>query len=306
MLRIVPLLALVLFAIICAAQTADDFPARYGHPDAEKFRVRPEITLTVRYGEDDAACEMLIEPSNSDRSHSNKELSMATNTVSEVIDELIPLWQRGLLLNFGTENMGAAEVLDAEYQNVTISQFFVRYLPSGHDEESATIVRKDALCKPGANQNYVPAISLNATDLQNRYGDPNAQRFTVRSGVTLTVAYGRDRAVCQMVIERTPSIIPREERAKYMRPELMTEIIDENLPEVNRGRLLLNIVTKSGCNDLEAGDYENLKIHRFRHRCRLPNPEIEGAATITWKSISCAAINSNLSSNQRPYLLQNQ
>ena len=43
------------------------------------------------------------------------------------------------------------------------------------------------------------------------------------------------------------------------------------------------LAVESGCNDLETEDYENVTIHRFRHRCRLPNPEIEGQATITRK-----------------------
>lgn len=296
MLRTVPLLVLVLFAILCAAQTADDFPARYGHPDVEKFHARPEITMTVGYSEDDVACEVFIEPSNSNQSHSSKEPSMETKVVAEIIDELIPPSQRGVLLNHSFESMGAAQTLVAEYQNVTISQFFVGYLPPGHDQKSATIVRKDKLCKPGANENLVPVIRLSAADLHNRYGDPDVQRFPVRSGVTLSVTYGQNRAVCELVVEPTPSKIPREEPVKYMRPELMTEIIDENVPEANRGRLLLNLVSKDGCNEDETADYENVKIERFRQRCGLPNPEIESPTTITLKTQSCA-INSRLSSN---------
>jgi hypothetical protein len=72
-----------------------------------------------------------------------------------------------------------------------------------------------------------------------------------------------------------------------MRPEVMTEIIDEVLPEADRGKLLLGAVTKAGCNDLETEAYGNVTIHRFRHRCLLPNPEIEGGARITRKSLSC-------------------
>ena len=188
MLRAVPLLALVLFAIISAAQTADDFRVRYGRPDAEKFRVRPEITLTVRYGEDDAACEMLIEPSNSDHSHSNKELSMATAMVSAIIDELIPQWQRGALLNHLIENMGAAEYQVFEYQNARIGRHFVRYLPAHHDEASATIIRKDKLCGSSiASQEDVSTIELTDNDLHLRYGDPVARRLKIRPDVSVTV-----------------------------------------------------------------------------------------------------------------------
>src|SRR5215469_2042932 len=78
---ILPSLLLVLFPKCC--QTADDFTARYGYPDAEKFLVRPEITMTTKYGDGQSACEMLIEPRNSGQRQSTKEPSMATAVVSE-------------------------------------------------------------------------------------------------------------------------------------------------------------------------------------------------------------------------------
>ena len=72
------------------------------------------------------------------------------------------------------------------------------------------------------------------------------------------VAYGTDRAACQMVVERMRSIIPHDEPAEYMRPEVVTEIIDVVLPEADRGSLLLRTVTKSGCNKIENADHQNV------------------------------------------------
>jgi AAA+ superfamily predicted ATPase len=91
-----------------------------------------------------------------------------------------------------------------------------------------------------------------------------------------------------MVVEPTRSIIPRDEPTPYMRPEDVTEIIDEVLPEADRGELLLGVVTKSGCNEYETMDYQNVTISRFRHKCDLPKPEIEGAATVTRKNPACS------------------
>lgn len=203
---VLPLLFLV-FANVAAAETSRDFTARYGYPDAERFVVRPGIVMTAKYAEDRTACEMLIEPEHSIRQPADIEQSMATDTVSKIIDELIPVGERGILLNRLYESMGAAEYQVAEYQNVTISRYFVRYLPANYDEKSARVVRKDWLCRSAiASQTYVPAIELNATDLLSRYGVPGAQRFVVRYGITLMVAYGTDQAACQMVVEPTRSI----------------------------------------------------------------------------------------------------
>jgi hypothetical protein len=212
---------------------------------------------------------------------------MATRTVSRIIDEIISASERGIPRNRISENMGAGEYQVAEFQNVTISRYFVRYLPAKHDEKSATVVRKDGLCSPAsASQKYVSAIELNAADLHTWYGDPAVERFVVRPGITLMATYGTDRAACRMVIE-TRSIIPRDEPTKYMRPEVVTQIIDEVLPEADRGELLRSLVTKSGCNDFEAMDYQNVMVSRFRHKCDMPKPEIEGEATVTRKNPAC-------------------
>ena len=284
---VLPLL-FILFSIVAAAQTASDLTARYGDPDAEEFVVRPRITMMARYAEDRAACEMLIEPKHSIQRPEDQEESMATGVVSEILDELIPESERGILIGRAIENMGAAELQVAEYQNVTISRYFARYLPAGHDEKSATVVRKDGLCGSAiASWKYVPAIELNATDLHARYGDPGVERFVVRPGITLMATYSTDQAACRMVVGPTRWIIPRNDPAQYMRPEDVSEIIDEVLPEANRGELLLGVVTKSGCNDYETMDYQNVIVSRFRHKCDLPKPEIEGAATVTRKGPPC-------------------
>ena len=284
---VLPLLFL-LFAMVAAAQTASELTARYGDPDAEQFVVRPGITMMARYAVDRTACEMLIEPKHSIQRPDDKEQSMATRTVSRIIDELIPESERGILLNRIIENMGASEYQVAEYQNVTIGQHFVRYLPTNHDETSATVVRKDGPCSSAiAPRNNVPVIELNNTDLHTRYGDPVVERFVVGPGITLTATYGTDRAACRMVIEPMRSIIPSVEPTKYMRTEVVTQIIDEVLPEADRGELLHGQVTKSGCNDFEVMDYQNVMVSRFRHKCDLPKPEIEGEATVTRKNPAC-------------------
>jgi hypothetical protein len=288
--RTVLTLLFFLFAIIATAQTPSDLAARYGDPDAEQFVVRPGIMVMARYAEDRTACEMLIEPKHSIQRPTDKEQSMAPRTVSRIIDELIPESERGRLLNRMIESMGASEHQVADYQNVTIGQYFVRYLAANHDETSATVVRKDGPCSSAiATRNNLPIIELNNTDLHSRYGDPVVEKFVVRPGITLIATYGTDRAACRMVIEPRRSIIPRVVLTKYMQPEVVTQIIDELLPEADRGELLRSLVTKSGCNDFELMDYQNVTVSRSSHTCDLPKPEIETEeeATVTRKNPAC-------------------
>ncbi len=146
----------------------------------------------------------------------------------------------------------------------------------------------------------VVATAQSAGELKARYGDPDVERFLARPGITLMVRYADDRSACEMLIAPMRSIIPRNEAGTYMRPEVVTEIIDEVLPEANRGNLLRSLVTKSGCNDFETKEYENVTINRFRHECDPPNPEIEGEASVTWKNSSCAVPSGKLSDTARP------
>lgn len=288
MLRTIPCLLLALFAIVAVAQTTIDFTARYGNPDAEKFLVRLEITLTAKYAEDHAACEMLIEPRHTGEAPSTKEQSMLTATVSEIIDELIPRWQRGVLLDHSIEHMGGSEHQVFEYQNVTISRNFVRYLPANHDKTSAIIVRKDIVCRSSRlSENFVPSVELTASDLHVRYGDPVTQRFNIRPDIKLTVTYSQDQVPCELAVGPTRSIIPRDEATKYMRSEVANDIVNELVPE-DRGNVLFRTVTMSGCNQIETNNYQNAIISRFRHNCDLPKPEIEGTAAIMRKNPSCA------------------
>jgi hypothetical protein len=70
-----------------------------------------------------------------------------------------------------------------------------------------------------------------------------------------------DRTACEMLIEPIRSIIPRDKPVTYLRPEIMTEIMEEVLPGADRGKLLVGVVTKAGCNDLETDDYVNVTIY---------------------------------------------
>jgi hypothetical protein len=144
----------------------------------------------------------------------------------------------------------------------------------------------------------IVAPAQSTSELKALYGDPDVERFLVRPGITLMVRYSGDRTACEMLIQPMRSIIPRNDAATYMRPEVMTEIIDEVLPEANRGKLLRAFVTKSGCNDFESKEYENVTINRSRQGCDPPNPEIEWEAMITRKNSSCALTSGKLSDSK--------
>jgi hypothetical protein len=294
------MLFLFISAIVASAQTAGDFRTRYGDPDVERFVIRPRLTLTVAYGSDRTGCQMIVEPKRSILKSGDESELMAREIVPEVFEEILPESSGDSLLVNIEQVVGCDIQVHSTHYNVTVnaSQEHACHA-SERGETNMLIVREDRPCGT-ADSSIDISIAQTAIDFHTRYGEPDAQRYVVRPGVTLMVSYGSDRSACEMVIERKRSIIPRDVAESYVRPEVMTKIIDEVLSEADRGKLLLNVVTKSGCNDLETDDYENVTIHRFRHRCRLPNPEIEGTATVTRKNTSCGAINSSLPGIQKP------
>jgi len=58
------LLGCVAFLTLAAPmpQSSFDLHARYGEPDVQRFAIRPDITMTVEYGDDHRACILEIEP----------------------------------------------------------------------------------------------------------------------------------------------------------------------------------------------------------------------------------------------------
>jgi hypothetical protein len=286
--RVLPLLFLP-FAIVAAAQTASDFATRYGDPDVERFVIRPKITLMVAYAPDRTGCQMIVQPKRPILKKDNESELIARDMVPEMLDELLPESAKESLLTNIEQVVGCdVQVLTTLY-NVTINASHERAChTSERGVANVLIVRKNEHCgAPPTRSDSSSEVSIpqTAVDLHTRYGAPDAQRYVVRPGITLMVTYDMDEFACQMVVEPTTSIIHHDEPAKYMRPEVVTEVLEEVLPEAERGALILRTVTKSGCNDYENIDYQYVTVSRFRHNCRLPNPEIEGAATITRKNL---------------------
>ena len=119
---------LIAIALMAATpQTSNDYYARYGKPDAERFTVRPDLALSVEYGPDGGACKMRIEP----RQILMYSMAIWTNPtapvdeVTQVLNEVAPPETRGKELGPGKlfgQLAGAPP--PTEYQNVTIIQEF--------------------------------------------------------------------------------------------------------------------------------------------------------------------------------------
>jgi hypothetical protein len=128
-------------------QTSQTLRDRYGEPDIERFTAARDIGLTVEYGSDGQACQMVIERKRP-LLHSEKVSNyMSPEAVSEIIDQLVPPATRGHSINSMIESMGCAEGRTEEYENVWIARHSDVCVPLKREREStATVVFKRQLC----------------------------------------------------------------------------------------------------------------------------------------------------------------
>ena len=104
------------------AQTSQTLRDRYGEPDIERFTAAHDIGLTVQYGSDGAACQIVIERKQP-LIHNEQVLNyMEPEAVNEIIDELVPPARRGRSINSILESMGCAQGRMEEYGNVWIAR----------------------------------------------------------------------------------------------------------------------------------------------------------------------------------------
>lgn len=93
-------LLIMMFCISAFGQTPADFERKYGSK-ANIFEVRPGILMTVKYGDDGQACEMVLEKRHKTHSGINLNSVLPDALVKELIDELAPVEMRGKRIDKG-------------------------------------------------------------------------------------------------------------------------------------------------------------------------------------------------------------
>ncbi len=139
----------VLAALLANPESSRELHSRYGEPDIERFVVRPGVRLTVEYGSDGQACQMMIEGQKMLIEKEQPPKGMSPDMVSGILDEVAPLSIRGKEVGNAMESMGCSEVRIEEYENVWISRSTDYCLPlKSERERSARIIFKRQACPP--------------------------------------------------------------------------------------------------------------------------------------------------------------
>jgi hypothetical protein len=138
----------LLAAYLANPQSSSELRSRYGEPDIERFIVRPGIALTVEYGSDGLACEMLIEPP-LPLFHGNEQTPyMSSDAVTSVLDDVVPVGMRGQEIGNSISEMGRNRHELTQYENVSIGRSTDTGVPLVAEREMrATVIFKPDICR---------------------------------------------------------------------------------------------------------------------------------------------------------------
>jgi hypothetical protein len=125
------------FAVLCIAgfavlsgtlggQSREVFKKKYGEPVSETFLVRPDIAVTATYAKDGRIIELLVAPRTAGLIKS-RGTTLSRDAVTAILDELVPLSERGKHLISGFENVACPPENDCWGTSQTYEKVAVYY-----------------------------------------------------------------------------------------------------------------------------------------------------------------------------------
>lgn len=130
------------------AQTAKEFQQRYGVPDDKgRYIVRPGIALIASFAEDGQPCKLQIESQYSEPTRGALHPLMPAEAITELIDEIAPISQRGWRGRSISLSGGCTSVHGTDYEQVMITRTILCKSDGGSGIWYANIHWKRQECK---------------------------------------------------------------------------------------------------------------------------------------------------------------
>lgn len=119
-----------------------DFRRLYGEPTMERFAAGSGITVTVEYGPDRVACQLLIEPQQMLVEVRDQAPPMSSQATSEILEQLVPAATRGKQIGSDSVQIEGDKLLRTDYEHVSIRRVCAVYAcsPSTQDRDLRTVV----------------------------------------------------------------------------------------------------------------------------------------------------------------------
>lgn len=132
----------------------------------------------------------------------------------------------------------------------------------------------------------LPSTLQTSQELRHKYSLPDAERYIVRPGIVMTIAFAKDGQPCEMVIEPRHSLLSADTPSKLMSSDEVDEILNEVLPPSQRGKLLQDIMFTSSCNSIRNANYEIVSINRTVS-CPSEGESGESSVQVRFKTSQC-------------------
>lgn len=121
-------------------------------------------------------------------------------------------------------------------------------------------------------------------DMRQKYGSPDDKgQYLVRPEIGMSVSFAKDGQACKVLIKSLPHMGREESFSEGFDSEMVSQIIDEIVPNSVRGRRGREI---SFSGQVTVTDYENVKIRRTMVS-KWDSSKGEHAAEIVWKKRDC-------------------
>ncbi len=143
------IVAILLIALPMLGQTRHQFSQKYGSPQVNVYKVRPSIIMPIKFAGasfwKDDACEAVIKPGATAISNADSSATMPAALVLEIIDEVVPITQRGKLVEEFSVNGGCTGMQIGVYEHVIINRV-TRCEAAGGGTYQASIKWKTGWC----------------------------------------------------------------------------------------------------------------------------------------------------------------
>ena len=133
--------------------TRDQMNQRYKVSSTDKYIARADVLLEVKFDKQNFACQINIKPIENTENKNASANPMLLSTINEIIDDLIPVAQRGILKSKGKGDYGGVTADIFDYENVSIVVFYDGYSSNDVEAFSATIQWHHCICKNSKKKN---------------------------------------------------------------------------------------------------------------------------------------------------------
>jgi len=134
------------------------------------------------------------------------------------------------------------------------------------------------------------AAAQDSREVLKKYGEPDVERYRLTSDVTVTLAYGKDRTTCEVLVQRRPSSILREEakRNSIVIPSAVVDkLLGELVPESARRGAPKIMYEQMGCGGNRIADYDNVRIAWLTNECATGSDGKITYVSVEWKVAQC-------------------